>query len=84
MSFFALTMNPQHHRCYRRKTMKFEMEIGWAGNGKVTIETNDFDVIETLKEFIEFQEGQGWIGAYEFSVIDEEAEDETEDEPVVQ
>ena len=59
---------------------KFEMQIGWLGNGKVTIETNDFDVIETLKDFIEFQEGEGWIGAYEFSAIDEEAEDEFEEE----
>jgi hypothetical protein len=57
---------------------KFEMAIGWYGNGKVTIETNDFDIIETLKDFIEFQEGEGWIGAYEFSSIDEDAEDELE------
>jgi hypothetical protein len=59
---------------------KFEMQIGWLGNGKVTVETNDFDIIETLKDFIEFQESEGWIGAYEFSAIDEEAEDELEDE----
>lgn len=63
---------------------KFEMQIGWLGNGKVTVETNDFDVIETLKDFIEFQEAEGWIGAYEFSAIDEEAEDESEEDPVVQ
>jgi hypothetical protein len=55
---------------------KFDMQIGWLGNGKVTIETNDFDVIEILKDFIEFQETEGWIGAYEFSSIDEDAEDE--------
>lgn len=63
---------------------KFEMQIGWLGDGKVTVETNDFDVIETIKDFIEFQESAGWIGAYEFSVIDEEAEDEFEEDPVVQ
>jgi hypothetical protein len=61
---------------------KFEMQIGWLGNGKVTIETNDFDIIETLKDFIEFQEGEGWIGAYAFSSIDEEAEDEVEEDEV--
>lgn len=55
---------------------KFEMQIGWQGNGTVKIETNDFDIIETLKDFIEFQEAEGWIGAYEFSTIDEDAEDE--------
>jgi hypothetical protein len=59
---------------------KFEMQIGWLGNGKVTVETNDFDIIETLKDFIEFQESEGWIGAYEFSAIDEEAEDEFEED----
>ena len=35
---------------------KFEMTIGWLANGTVTVETSDFDVIESLKEFIEFQE----------------------------
>ena len=30
---------------------KFEMTIGWLGNGTVTVETSDFDVIESLKEF---------------------------------
>jgi hypothetical protein len=58
---------------------KFEMAIGWLGNGKVSIETNDFDVIEILKDFIEFQESESWIQTYEFSAIDEE-EDETEEE----
>ena len=58
---------------------KFEMQIGWLGDGKVTIETNDFDVIEILKDFIEFQESESWIQTYEFSAIDEE-EDETEEE----
>jgi len=57
---------------------KFEMQIGWLGNGTVKIETDDFDIIETLKDFIEFQEAEGWIGAYEFSAVDEEAEDEFE------
>jgi hypothetical protein len=59
---------------------KFEMQVGWLGNGTVKIETNDFDIIETLKDFIEFQEGEGWIGAYEFSTIDEEAEEEEAEE----
>jgi hypothetical protein len=62
---------------------KFEMTLGCMGNGKIAIETNDFDVIETLKDFINFQEEEGWIGAYEYSVIDfeeEEFEDEESDE----
>jgi hypothetical protein len=60
---------------------KFEMTIGWLGNGSIKIETNDFDVIETLKDFIEFQEGQGWCGAWEESDFDdEELEDEVSDD----
>lgn len=60
---------------------KFEMIIGWMGNGKVSIETNDFDVIAILKDFIEFQEEEGWIDCYEFSAIDEdELEEEVSDE----
>jgi len=58
---------------------KFEVDIGWMGDSTVKIETNDFDVIEILKDFIEFQEAEGWIQCYEFSAIDDE-EDETEEE----
>jgi hypothetical protein len=70
---------------------KFEMTVGWLGNGSVKIETNDFDVIQTLKDFIEFQEDQGWVGAWEETDFDEEDEDGIEDDtdpedetPVVQ
>jgi hypothetical protein len=63
---------------------KFEMTIGWLGNGKVTVETNDFDAIEILKDFVEFQETEGWVHCFDFSTVDyddEEAEDEeAEDE----
>jgi len=60
---------------------KFEMTIGWLGNGTVKIETNDFDAIEILKDFIEFQESEGWVHCFDFSTADFEAEDEeAEDE----
>jgi hypothetical protein len=65
---------------------KFEMTIGWLGNSKMTVETHDFDIIEALKEFVEFQEDAGWIGNWdEVPVEDEEevAEEEAEDEVVV-
>jgi len=55
---------------------KFEMKLGWLGNGKMTIETHDFDMIEALKEFVEFQEDNGWIGNWdEVAVEDEEGEE---------
>jgi hypothetical protein len=52
---------------------KFEMTLGWMGNGKMTVETSDFDIIEALKEFIEFQEEAGWIGNWdEVEIIEDE------------
>ena len=59
---------------------KFEMSIGWLGNGSIKIETNDFDVIDTLKDFINYQEGQSWAGAWEEVDFDEEDEDEDGDD----
>jgi hypothetical protein len=60
---------------------KFEMTIGWLGTSTVTVETNDFDHIEVLKEFVEFQEENGWIGNWdEVPAEDEEGEEETEEE----
>jgi hypothetical protein len=63
---------------------KFEMTIGWLGNGTVTVETSDFDVIESLKEFIEFQEDNGWLGNWDEVAFEdeEEVEEELEEEAV--
>jgi len=66
---------------------KFEMTIGWLGTSTVTVETNDFDVIEVLKEFIEFQEDNGWMGNWEATEdeefeLEEEVEEETEEDAV--
>ena len=55
---------------------KFEMTLGWLGNSKMTVETHDFDIIEALKEFVEFQEEAGWIGNWDEVEVDEEEGDE--------
>ena len=34
--------------------MKFEMEIGYIQNEKITVETWDFDKIEIIKDFIDW------------------------------
>jgi hypothetical protein len=60
---------------------KLEIELGWLGDGKLTIETHDFDIIEVLKEFVEFQEGEGWVGAWEGTAF-EDLEDEAEEDEV--
>ena len=65
--------------------MKFEMNIGYIENEKITIETWDFEKIEIIKTFIEFQEENGW--AVEYEAIDEldiELEEDTEEEEVAE
>jgi hypothetical protein len=57
--------------------MKFEMEFGWVGSEKIIIETHDFDKIQVIQEFIQFQEENGWEVEYE--AIDELDEDFEED-----
>jgi hypothetical protein len=60
--------------------MKFEMDIGYIENEKITIETWDFDKIEIIKSFIDFQEEHGWAVEYEaidpLDFEDEETEEE--------
>jgi len=57
--------------------MKFEMNIGYIENEKITIETWDFEKIEIIKSFVEFQEEHGW--AVDYEAIDL-SEDDTEEE----
>ncbi len=45
--------------------MKFEMAIGYIENEKITVETWDFEKIEIIKDFIDFQEEHGWAVDYE-------------------
>ena len=60
--------------------MKFEMEFGWIVDEKIAIETHDFDKIQIIQEFIEFQEEHGWAVDYEavepIDFEDEESEEE--------
>ena len=60
--------------------MKFEMEFGWTGSEKITVETYDFEKIQVIQEFIQFQEENGW--AVEYEAIDD-SEDDTEEEEIV-
>jgi hypothetical protein len=60
--------------------MKFEMEIGYIQNEKITVETWDFDKIEIIKDFIAFQEDHGW--AVEYEAVELNDEEDTEEEEV--
>lgn len=59
---------------------KIEIVVGWNSEEKITIDTMDFDKIEVLKEFIEFQEKEGWGGAWEAIDFDDEEDEEDEDD----
>jgi hypothetical protein len=63
--------------------MKFEMEFGWIGSEKVTVETHDFEKIQIIQEFIEFQEENGWAVEYEaINPLDEDFEEDSEEEEI--
>jgi len=64
--------------------MKFEMELGFIENEKITIETWDFDKIEIIKDFIAFQEEHGWAVEYEAIDLDEEDFEDTEEEEITE
>ena len=59
--------------------MKFEMEFGWTGSEKIVVETFDFEKIQIIQDFIQFQEENGW--AVEYEAIDE-LDEETEEEAI--
>ena len=61
--------------------MKFEMEFGWTGGEKITVETFDFEKIQVIQEFIQFQEENGWAVDYEAIDCDDEDFEETEEVP---
>jgi len=63
--------------------MKFEMAIGYIENEKITVETWDFDKIEIIKDFIEFQEEHGWAVDYEATepLVFEDKDTEEEETP---
>jgi hypothetical protein len=61
--------------------MKFEMEFGWIDAEKIIIETHDFEKIQIIQDFIQFQEEHGW--SVEYEAVDEleiEFEEDTEEE----
>ena len=55
------------------------MELGFIDNEKITVETWDFEKIEIIKDFIEFQEEHGW--AVDYEAVDN-SEDDTEEEEI--
>lgn len=57
---------------------KVEIDISaWGGDEKVIIETTDFDKVQIIQEFLEFQMDNGWCVDY-VAVIEDEEEVETD------
>jgi hypothetical protein len=64
--------------------MKFEMEFGWIQPESIVITTNDFEKIEIIKTFIEFQDLHGWAVDYVATEPDDEdfEDEDTEEEEI--
>jgi hypothetical protein len=67
-------------------TVKIDIS-DWGNEEFVTIETGDFDKVQLIQEFIEFQRENGWAADYEHVVEFDEEEDaedaeDAEDEEV--
>jgi len=65
---------------------KVVIDIGnwsWDEDQTVTIETDDFDKVLIIQEFIEFQKEHGWAADYDLVEDYEEEEDGVEEEDEV-
>ena len=63
-----------------------EIDISdWNNTDLLTIETDDFEKVQIIQEFIEMQVEAGWTANYVIDIVDDEdeedGEDEDEDEP---
>jgi hypothetical protein len=56
---------------------KLTIELDWASDETLTINSHDFEKLQIIQEFIEFQQEHGWAVNYE--AVDN-CEDETEEE----
>lgn len=52
---------------------KVQIDISvWGGDETLTIETGDFEKVQIIQEFIEFQQEHGWAVTYEAIATDDE------------
>lgn len=64
-------------------TVKIDIS-DWGNDEFLTIETGDFDKVQIIQEFLEFQKEHGWAVDYEAVVYEDEEEVdgiEEDDEP---
>jgi hypothetical protein len=58
---------------------KLTIELDWASDETLTINSHDFEKLQIIQEFIEFQQEHGW--AVDYEAVDN-SEDETEEEEI--
>jgi hypothetical protein len=62
---------------------KLTIELDWASDETLTINSHDFEKLQIIQEFIEFQQEHGWAVDYEaVDHDDEDFEEETEEEEI--
>ena len=59
---------------------KVQIDISDWDEESVAIETSDFNKVQIIQEFIEFQQENGWTSDYFLVIADGDDEDEDEDE----
>jgi hypothetical protein len=59
---------------------KLTIELDWASDETLTINSHDFEKLQIIQEFIEFQQEHGW--AVDYEAVDN-SENETEEEETV-
>jgi len=58
---------------------KLTIELDWASDETLTINSHDFDKLQIISDFIAFQQEHGWAVNYE--AVDN-SKDETEEEEI--
>ena len=58
---------------------KLTIELDWASDETLTINSHDFEKIQIIQEFIEFQQEHGW--AVDYEAVDKSEDDAEEEVP---
>ena len=60
---------------------KLTIELDWASDETLTINSHDFEKLQIIQQFITFQQEHGW--AVEYEAVDCDEEEDTEEEEVI-
>jgi hypothetical protein len=60
---------------------KLTIELDWASDETLTINSHDFEKLQIIQQFITFQQEHGWAVDYEAVNLDDEEDTEEEEVP---